>query len=43
MPLLKTSGGGGVALASRAAAWNAPVDCNTHQNIVRQNQTSMIN
>jgi len=28
MPLLKTYAGGGVALANRAAAWNAPVVCN---------------
>lgn len=35
MPLLRTNGGGGVALANRAAALNVPVDCNA-QNIVRQ-------
>jgi hypothetical protein len=28
MPLLKTYAGGGVALAKRAAALNAPVVCN---------------
>jgi hypothetical protein len=28
MPLLRTCGGGGVALDNRAAALKAPVDCN---------------
>jgi hypothetical protein len=32
MPLLRTYGGGGVALDNRAAALKAPVDCNA-QNI----------
>jgi len=34
MPLLRTNGGGGVALANWAAAINAPVDCNV-ENILR--------
>jgi len=41
MPLLKTNGGGGVALAKRAAARNAAVDCNA-QNIFQTNQISMM-